>query len=102
MEKVIKSEMSGDLETGMKAIVRFTLDKHAYFANLLLKAMKGLGTNEKALIRTLVMRSEIDLDNIKRAFQNIKGEGKPLNHWLKKETSGPFRDILLHLIGDAH
>ncbi|KAF6020217.1 hypothetical protein EB796_021458 [Bugula neritina] len=102
MEKVIKSEMSGDLEKGMKAIVRFTLDKHSYFANVLYKAMKGLGTDEKSLIRTLVSRSEIDLEQINRSFSNIKGESKPLSHWIKKETSGPFRDMLIHIIGGGH
>jgi len=93
MEQVIKSEMSGDIEDGMLAIVRCAIDKPLYFAERLYKSMKGAGTNDKALIRLMVSRSEIDMVEIKQAFQSKYG--KSLDNFIKGDTSGDYRKILL-------
>ena len=36
--------------------------------------MKGLGTRDRTLIRLIVSRCDVDLGNIKIAFENIYGK----------------------------
>ncbi|KAK1322098.1 Annexin D5 [Acorus calamus] len=64
------------------------------------KAMKGLGTNDKTLIRVVVTRTEIDMYYIKAEFH--KQFGKSLGDWIHSETSGHYRTFLLSLIGTNH
>ena len=53
------SEFSGDIEDGLIAVVQNARCPPAYFARLLYKAMKGLGTNEGVLNRVIVARCEV-------------------------------------------
>ncbi len=56
-------------------------DKPGYFAQKMQKAMKGLGTDDQALVRIVVTRSECDMVQIKKAFeQEFKGT---LGNWIK-------------------
>uniref|UniRef100_A0A0L8HMN3 Uncharacterized protein n=1 Tax=Octopus bimaculoides TaxID=37653 RepID=A0A0L8HMN3_OCTBM len=55
----IRSETSGDLESGLKAIVMCARDRPAYFASQLHKAISCMGTKDNALIRIVVSRSEV-------------------------------------------
>nr|XP_056716072.1 annexin A4 [Euleptes europaea] len=93
----IKSEMSGDLECALLAIVNCIRNKKAYFAERLYNSMKGLGTDDNTLIRIMVSRSEIDLIDIKAEFK--RKYGKSLYSFIKGDTSGDYRKVLLHLCG---
>jgi len=93
IEAALKSEMSGDIEDGMLAIVRCARSKPAYFAERLYKSMKGAGTNDKALIRAMVSRSEVDLVDVKAAFE-MKYE-QTLEAFIEDDISGDYKRLML-------
>ncbi len=45
-------------------------NRPGYFAEKLYKSMKGMGTKDRALIRIMVTRCEVDMVQIKQEFQN--------------------------------
>ncbi|XP_068134470.1 annexin A6 isoform X2 [Hyperolius riggenbachi] len=97
VEHTIKKEMSGDVKDAFVAIVRSVKNKPAYFAERLYRAMKGAGTDERALTRILISRSEIDLYNIRKEFSDLYE--KSLHHCIEGETSGDYRKALLIICG---
>jgi annexin A7/11 len=51
--------------------VKTVHNRPAYFADRLEVAMKGLGTDDDALIRIIVSRCEIDLVNTKVEYERV-------------------------------
>lgn len=96
IEDSIKSEMSGDLEAGMLAIVRIVKNSAEFFAKKLYKSMKGAGTNDDDLIRVVVSRSERNMDAIKKEFEKLYGQS--LAQFIENDTSGDYKKMLLALI----
>ena len=96
IEKAIRSEFGGDMKTGLLTMVQCISDQPAYFAEKLYRAMRGLGTDDDALIRILVSRSEIDLENVKEKYQLMYG--KSLAAAVADDTSGDYRKCLLAII----
>ncbi|XP_072045538.1 uncharacterized protein [Amphiura filiformis] len=97
IEAAIKKEMSGDLKTSMLTVVRCVINKHKYFADRLQKTMKGAGTDDATLMRIVVSRCEIDMQNIKAEFSNAYGQ--TLGKFIAGDTSGDYKKILLALVG---
>lgn len=97
IEQSIKSETSGSFEDALLAIVKCLRNKSAYFAERLYKSMKGLGTDDNTLIRIMVSRSEIDMLDIREHFK--RNYGKSLYSFIKDDTSGDYRKVLLILCG---
>nr|CBX89088.1 Annexin A6 [Danio rerio] len=97
IEQIIKKEMSGDVKNAMFAIVRSVKNQPSYFADRLYKAMKGLGTDDRALIRIMVSRCEIDLFNIRKEFKETHDAS--LHDFIQGDTSGDYRKTLLILCG---
>jgi annexin A7/11 len=98
LENDIKSEFSGDIEDGLLAILRTAINRPESFAIRLHKSMAGLGTNDNSLIRLVVTRSEIDLEDIKEAF--LRKYGKTLKSFIKGDTSGHYKHALYALTGE--
>ncbi|CAG6017023.1 unnamed protein product [Menidia menidia] len=99
IEKSISREMSGDLESGMLAVVKCIKNTPAYFAERLYKAMKGLGTKDRTLIRIMVSRSEVDMLDIRQEY--VKNYGKSLYTHISGDTSGDYKKLLLKLCGGS-
>jgi len=98
LEDAVKNEFSGDCEDGFLAIIRSVRDCPKYYAKRLHEAMKGMGTNDKQLIRIIATRCEVDMGDIKNAYE--EKYGKPLADAIKDDCSGDYKKCLLALIGD--
>uniref|UniRef100_UPI00358FFCE7 annexin A4-like n=1 Tax=Myxine glutinosa TaxID=7769 RepID=UPI00358FFCE7 len=97
IEESIKREMSGDLKNGMLAVVKCIRKPTVFFAESLYTSMKGFGTDDRTLIRVMVSRCDVDLADIKEEF--FSRYGKSLHSFIKGDTSGDYRRILLELCG---
>ncbi|XP_023150191.1 annexin A3b [Amphiprion ocellaris] len=97
LQESIESEMSGNLEKVLVAIVKCVKNAPAYLAERLFKSMKGAGTTESTLTRILVSRSEIDLLDIRAEYKKLFGY--TLYSQLESEVSGSYGDALKHLCG---
>ena len=98
IEKAIQSEFSGDIKEGLMAIVQIVSNKQEFFASRLHKSMAGIGTTDTQLIRLIVTRCEVDMLDIKDAFQQKYGDS--LKNWIKGDTSGHYKHALYVLIGE--
>lgn len=99
IEKSICREMSGNVESGMVAVVKCIKNTPAYFAERLHKAMKGAGTKDTTLIRIMVSRSEVDMLDIRQEY--LKAYGKSLYTDISGDTSGDYKKLLLKLCGGS-
>ncbi|XP_055588817.1 annexin B10-like [Uranotaenia lowii] len=99
IEQALKAELSGEMYDALSAIVECVQMAPHFFAKRLHKAMDGLGTDDATLIRIIIGRSEIDLQNIKDEFEQMYN--KSLHSVVKDETSGDYKRALLAIIGHA-
>lgn len=97
MNKVLDLELKGDIEKCLTTIVKCATNKPMFFAEKLHQAMKGAGTRHKALIRIMVSRSEIDMNDIKACYQKLYGVS--LCQAILDETKGDYEKILVALCG---
>jgi annexin A7/11 len=68
----IEHSCSGDVKNGYKAVVQCIKDRPTYFAERLYRSMKGMGTDHSTLIRIIISRSEIDLEDIKVCASSVR------------------------------
>ncbi|PAN35367.1 hypothetical protein GQ55_6G192500 [Panicum hallii var. hallii] len=97
LEEAVKGETSGSFGFGLLTILRCADSPARYFAKVLHKAMKGLGTSDSALIRVVVTRAEIDMQYIKAEYHRMYK--RSLADAIHSETSGNYRTFLLSLVG---
>ncbi|MEE6519406.1 hypothetical protein FKM82_031204 [Ascaphus truei] len=97
MQESIKKEVKGDLENAFVNLVQCIQNKPLYFADRLYESMKGKGTKDKILIRTMVSRSEVDMLKIRAEFK--KKYTKSLHYYIGQDTKGDYQRALLNLCG---
>jgi len=98
MGNVIEKEMSGNLEMAFVTLVRYIQDPITFYSEVLYRSMKGMGTDDTTLIRTVLSRCEIDLGAIKERFEKL--HQKTLDKAIKSETGGDYRKIMLMIVMD--
>ncbi|XP_014779985.1 annexin A13 isoform X1 [Octopus bimaculoides] len=94
---VVESETSGAVQDGYLAIIDAASDLRHYFAQRLYKSMKGLGTTDTDLIRVIVSRSELDLQEIKEDF--LATYDTALSDFVESDCGGEYKTVLLKVIG---
>ncbi|MCO5587366.1 hypothetical protein L7F22_041315 [Adiantum nelumboides] len=97
IEKAMKRETSGNFLNALRAIVKCVHFPAKYFAKVLYKSMKGMGTDDATLIRIVVTRAEIDMQYIKAEF--VRKYHNCLDDMISSDTSGSYKKFLLALIG---
>ncbi|KAM7535549.1 hypothetical protein Aperf_G00000090445 [Anoplocephala perfoliata] len=97
LEKAIDKETSGSYKDTLLYTVRFAVDKNELLADWFYKSMKGLGTADWSLMQLTLGRSEIDLQDVKDAYQ--RKYGKSLVKAIEGDTSGDYKRMLTALVG---
>jgi len=96
IEDAISSETSGTLQDGYLAIVRMARSPPRFFAGRLNAALSGLGTDDTELIRIIATRSEIDLADIRDAYQEMYE--KSLEDAISDDCGGDYKNMLLAIV----
>ncbi|PAA49932.1 hypothetical protein BOX15_Mlig008813g2 [Macrostomum lignano] len=99
LQDAIAAETSGDYRNALLSVVSFAEDPARHVAGMLYRSMKGAGTNDRRLQRTIIGFCESDMPAVKAAFQRQYGES--LAVMIRGDTSGDYERVLLTLIGDA-
>ena len=95
--QLVESKTSGDLQKLLKNIMYGLISPSEYFARQIATAVKGVGTNDTQLIRSVVSRADEDMKLIKRYYKKLFQ--KEMAEEVKADTSGNYQKILLFLIG---
>lgn len=74
IETAIENEFSGNIKEALLNLISCVRDRTFYLATRLHDSMAGMGTDDRTLIRIIVSRSEIDLGNIKEAYESKYGK----------------------------
>lgn len=93
LEKDIDKQLSGHYKKAMLALFASRVD---FDAECLYLSMKGMGTDDSTLIEILCTRSAEQLKQISEVFP-LKYKGDTLEKWVKSETSGAYRKLLVSL-----
>ena len=93
LSEAVDKEFSGNLKLALNTILESIISPPNYYAKRINKAVKGLGTNDKMLIRNLISREGIDMKEIRDAYKNLFG--KDMVQDIKEDTSGDYQKILV-------
>jgi len=92
---VIDNEISGTNKKLIKDILFGLITPAQWFAKKAYKAMKGAGTDDKTLIRVIVSRAEIDMDDIRDYY--FRDRNTDLRNDIDGDCSGAYGQLLMNL-----
>ena len=95
LKEAVSKEFSGNIKKALKTILESTISPANYYARRVNKAVKGLGTKDKMLIRNIVSREGINLKEIRDSYKTLFG--KDMVQDIKEDTSGDYQKILMLL-----
>ena len=93
LREAVKKEFSGDVKHALNTILEANITPSNYYARRINKSVKGLGTDDKMLIRNIVAREEIDMKEIRLSYQTLFE--KDMIDDIKDDTSGDYQKILV-------
>jgi len=91
--EAIQSETSGHFQ---RALVALAKEEYVHHAEQLHSAMKGLGTNDRKLMHTMVTCRGPLMKRVATAFRTLYG--KPLENWIEGDTSFKYETALLAIL----
>ena len=92
LKTAVEKEFSGDFKKALQTILDGIICPSEYFASRVNKAVKGLGTNDKMLVRILVSREELDIPQMRIQYKALVG--KEMVDDVVDDTSGMYQKIL--------
>jgi annexin A7/11 len=96
MLDVIENEFSGNEKNLMTVILYSLFSPSEFFAKQIMESIKGVGTDNSKLIRSIISRYSIDMKKVKKYFKKMYN--KELLDEVKDDVSGSYGKILEALI----
>ena len=91
----IEKNATGKNKEILKEVFINTINPCELYAEKIHNAIKGIGTNDKVLIRVLSSRGDIDMDDIREMY-NWKYKQNMIDD-IAGDTSGPYKDLLIKI-----
>ena len=91
----VDKEFKGNIKKSLKTIIYSIINPSEFFATRVKDAIKGFGTNDNLLMRILISRDEIDMPQIKSAYQKLYG--KDMVKDIKSDIGGDYQKLMVEL-----
>ena len=96
MLDVIENEFGGDVKKLLTVMLYALYSPSEFFAKQIMDSIKGVGTDDAKLIRSIISRYSIDMKKVKKYFKKMYN--KELLDEVKSDVSGNYGRILETLI----
>ena len=83
------------MKKALRTIVYATISPSEYFATRVKEAIKGFGTDDSLLMRILITRDEIDMNNIKQYYKQLYK--KDMVEDIKSDIGGEYKKLMVEL-----
>lgn len=94
----LKGEAKDEYLRFLRATIKCLTSPERYYEKTVRHAIKGVGTDEKALTRVVVTQAEVNMQRIKEEYH--KRNSTPLEHAISGDTSSDYKKILLALVSN--